>query len=73
VSDCSPEEDLECDSSPYKRVEILKSDAPSCLEEHTCDSFSCSGIENCSITLCSEDELEDGEKCLSTFNNDNLE
>lgn len=64
VMDCSPEEDEECDLSPYKKIEVLASEAPKCIEEHTCESFACaSGSETCTETFCSDETLEDGEAC----------
>jgi len=64
VMDCQ-EGDPGCDTSPYKKVEILARDAPKCLEEHSCDSFVCPvGLVNCSITYCSESALSDGERCV---------
>lgn len=65
VADCPPEEDLECDASPYKKIEMVEREAPKCLEEHTCDTFSCpANSGNCSVTYCSEDTLDEGEVCL---------
>jgi hypothetical protein len=63
VADCSPTDDPFCDTTPYKKVEILASEAPACLEEHTCESFSCDGIERCSITYCLDEIKEDWESC----------
>lgn len=64
IADCSPEEDPNCDTSPYKYVEILARNAPSCLEEHACDSFSCDPNDaTCSITYCDEDTVSEGEQC----------
>lgn len=62
VADCTPENDLGCDTSPYKKVEIRASNAPTCLEEHTCSSFQCAGPA-CTVTYCSDDALSDGEVC----------
>jgi len=70
VSDCSPTDDPACDTSPYDKVEILDSEAPACLEEHTCVAFSCEGYSNCSIDYCSEDTLEDGEACTPALTQD---
>lgn len=64
VSDCDPANDENCDTAPYKKVEISKNEAPICLEEHSCKTFSCSGLSNCAITYCSSDTLSDGEKCV---------
>ena len=66
VSDCSPEDNPNCDTSPYKYVEILASNAPRCLEEHSCDSFSCDPDDTtCSITYCNEETISEGETCTS--------
>jgi hypothetical protein len=61
--DCDPG-DAECEATPYKKAEILASEAPACVEEHTCESFSCDGASSCSVTYCAEDTLEDGELCV---------
>lgn len=64
VADCVAGE-ADCDTTPYKKVSIYKHDAPKCLLEHSCDTFSCpSGAGDCGITYCSPDTIEDGEKCL---------
>ncbi|MEI8339238.1 MAG: hypothetical protein WCF94_01080 [bacterium] len=65
ASDCVLGEDPECDESAYKKVEILDSIAPVCLEEHNCPTFFCEQVVGqCSIIYCSEENLDDGEKCL---------
>lgn len=64
VADCSIEEDPDCDDTPYKKVKILANEAPACLEEHTCEVFSCEEKENCSVIYCSDESLEDGERCF---------
>ena len=70
VADCSIENDPECDTTTYKKVEILDNYAPKCLEEHACEAFSCDQIkDNCSITYCSSSTLEDGEKCAEPLIN----
>ena len=52
--------------APYAKVEIPASIAPACLDEHTCENFSCDGRgEGCVITYCSEDVLEEGEICTN--------
>jgi len=64
VSDCSPDDDPDCDTTPYDKVEITDNQAPACLEEHTCAEFSCpADAEDCSVTYCAADALEDGEAC----------
>jgi hypothetical protein len=65
VMDCVEGEEG-CDKTPYKKVELVAKDAPQCLEEHTCTSFSCGKLENCTVSYCTEDTLEDGEVCAST-------
>jgi hypothetical protein len=62
VADCELGPD--CDDTPYKKVEILAHDAPQCLEEHSCETFSCDGISTCIATYCSSETLTGGEKCL---------
>lgn len=62
IEDCSAG-DESCQAVPYIKIELLAKDAPNCLEEHTCESFSCEGLNQCEITYCSEDALEEGEVC----------
>lgn len=62
VSDCQPGADLNCE--PYAKVEVLARDAPACLEEHACETFSCGGRLGCSVSYCSDAALEGGERCL---------
>lgn len=64
VADCSPEEDEECDVSPYKKIDVLSSIAPACIEEHTCEAFACTPGTDCTETFCDDETLEDGEVCL---------
>lgn len=70
VADCSSEDDTECDVVPYKKVDILNAYAPKCLQEHSCSEFSCESSESeCSITYCSSDTVEFGEKCSEFIEN----
>lgn len=71
VSDCIPGEDLGCDGLPYKKIEILANEAPKCILEHTCETFSCENYPSCVVTYCSADVIEDGEACLDP--NDQVE
>jgi hypothetical protein len=64
VADCSTQDDPDCDTTPYKKVTILAAEAPICLEEHSCEGFVCTSA-SCTVSQCSEDELEDGEACLA--------
>jgi hypothetical protein len=63
----------DCSNMPYKKIEIIAKDAPKCLEEHTCENFSCGGIENCSVTYCSDNILSDGELCTKINTNENVQ
>lgn len=63
VADCDTEDPL-CDARPYKKVSILASEAPECVQEHSCEMFQCAPGTSCEITYCSESSLEDGEICL---------
>lgn len=63
VASCAAGEEG-CDKTPYKKVTIKDFEAPQCLEEHTCQDFSCDGKASCSAAYCSEDSLADGEECL---------
>lgn len=62
---CDPEEDEECDLTPYKKVEIIANEAPQCLEEHACEEFSCDPeSETCSVTYCEDETIEEWEMCV---------
>ena len=62
----SSSSDLNFGQNPYKKIKILASYAPKCLEEHSCESFICPANKNseCEITYCSNDTKTDGEECL---------
>ena len=64
VADCDPADSEDCDTTHYKKVSILASEAPKCLEEHSCEAFSCSGLHNCAVVLCNDESLEEGEVCV---------
>jgi len=67
ISDCSPTTDLSCDTTTYEKVVMNDAYAPKCLEEHSCDNFTCPAADKtCAITFCSKDALADGETCKST-------
>lgn len=54
--------------NPYEKVYIIAQYAPKCLEEHSCDSFSCPvslDSSKCKIFYCSEDSKSDREECAS--------
>lgn len=54
---------FEIQLEPYKKIEVIEKYAPACLEEHSCSSFSCDGIESCSEVLCNDATTEEGEWC----------
>jgi hypothetical protein len=64
----SPSTDMSFLDAPYKKVKIIASLAPKCLEEHNCETFYCpTGMEDtnkCQITYCSNETKIDGEECL---------
>lgn len=60
-------------NQPYKKIEVLEYNAPICLQEHTCDFFTCNDIQNCTEVLCSDDTLEDGEMCTDEHIEQSLE
>ena len=62
VLDCSIDESV-CDSTPYKKISIKATQAPSCLYEHNCEEFLCQSIENCEVILCDSSSTDDGEIC----------
>jgi len=54
-------------SVPYAKVNIYAPDAPACLDEHTCQGFSCDNRgEDCLVIYCSEDNLDEGEICTES-------
>jgi hypothetical protein len=72
VADCNSD-DPDCDLAPYKKVEIVANEAPKCLEEHTCETFSCEGLEECSLTYCSDETIEEGERCQTLEESEGVE
>jgi hypothetical protein len=71
TTDCDPENE-ECDTSTYKKVEMTANAAPACVKENNCEEFACESDDpNCSETYCSEDTLEEGERC--TENTETIE
>lgn len=62
AADCDPS-DEECDATPYQKVMVRANEAPACLKEHACETFSCDGLESCSVEICSSESLEEGEVC----------
>ena len=67
--------DLGYGQDPYEKVTLTARYAPQCLEEHTCDSFSCPSILEkssiCEVTYCSNDTKDDGEECMGPQINKN--
>jgi hypothetical protein len=51
---------------PYKKITVIEKYAPYCLQEHTCERFSCDEVPSCQQILCSVDNLESGEQCTSS-------
>lgn len=70
ISDCSPADNPGCVVGPYEKVKILAREAPRCLEEHSCSSFSCTAYATCSATFCTSNVLEDGESCAPMGSSD---
>lgn len=52
-----------CDGVPYARATLAAREAPACLEEHSCATFSCEGRQTCTVAFCSDDVVGDGERC----------
>jgi hypothetical protein len=67
VMDCSVDIDPDCDKNPYKKIKISATYAPICLEEHTCDDFTCDNLNDCSTLICSDDNKESWETCLTNY------
>jgi hypothetical protein len=53
-------------TGPYSKVNITARSAPSCLDEHSCNDFTCKDISGfCKVLYCSNDIKEEGESCSS--------
>ena len=68
ISDCDPQDDLSCITSPYLKVQVLAAIAPVCLEQGDCQQFACptgASMADCQITPCTPDTIEDGEHCTA--------
>ena len=63
--DCTADEDPECDTSPYKKFLIPMHAAPTCVLENDCEEFECVADDGCLTILCSYEELDEGEACVS--------
>lgn len=64
VADCDVA-NPDCDVTPYKKIEKLASNIPFCTPDTECPELTCeSGEIGCTITLCSDDVVDSGEKCL---------
>ncbi len=63
VWDCNSEEDLSCDRTPYKKIELPAPNAPHCLEENNCSEFSCNTSEGCMNIYCTDETREEWEIC----------
>ena len=68
VWDCSPEDDIECDTSPYAKIQIPMRNTSKCLLEHSCaeNEFVCREENECTLTYCLDDELVEGEVCTGS-------
>lgn len=64
VWDCDIE-DPDCDPTPYLKIEAPAHSLPECLTEASCEDFVCDESQNCSISQCSHDTLEEGEICAT--------
>lgn len=64
VADCNPEIDEDCDLTPYKKAERIASYVKSCEITGKCQESMCDNPEQCLVTHCSLDNLEEGEICL---------
>lgn len=67
TSRCEDGDDSPECSQGYTKIEILAQEAPKCLLEHSCGSFSCNGYSSCTQTFCSKENLEEGEACRSNL------
>jgi hypothetical protein len=63
VAECGEDTEIDCDETPYAKATLLAREAPACLEEHSCATFSCAGREACAVAFCSDDTAADGERC----------
>lgn len=65
VAECGAEIGSDCDGLPYAKATLLAREAPACIEEHSCTTFSCEGREVCSVISCGDDTVAEGERCMN--------
>ena len=66
AQDCDPV-DTECDQEPYKRIEKSAAYINLCpnYQQDQCPTLTCEIDEpDCTLTLCSDETLEEGEVCV---------
>ncbi len=61
--------DSSFDDHPYKKILIKANQAPTCLQEHSCEFFSCVGLNNCEEVQCSERDIVEEEFCYAGRDN----
>lgn len=68
----SATDDLSYGQNPYEKLTLTARYVSQCLEEHTCNSFSCPRVLEkssiCEVTYCSDDTKIDGEECVGPTN-----
>ncbi len=68
VADCSPEDDPECDLTPYKKVLKPAKNIEKCGPSEECPELSCDENETgCTTTYCSSETIDEGEICAETI------
>lgn len=70
VADCSPEDDPECDITPYKKVLKSAKNIEECGPSEECPELSCDENEvGCTTTYCSSETIDEDEICAETIVN----
>lgn len=63
--DCTVDEEEDCDTTPYGKVEMAAYETPSCLLENNCEEFFCEDYKTCEAVMCSEETVSSWEGCTS--------
>lgn len=59
-----PDQGLSVLESPYKNIQISAKNKIICLEEHSCNKFSCDDLTMCQEKYCIHEEQGDGDLCF---------
>ncbi len=68
ISDCDPLIDEDCDTTPFKKITMTASYAPSCTANESCEEPRCFDEDKkCLVVACSVYFLEEGEVCSDSI------